>query len=263
MPIYRKPEEKASETVTVRLTIHERRMLDHLASLEEKTLTDFLRGLIFKRAEELNITEPPPPKPKRKPGRPKMKRAAALPKPTPSVEPEESAPPVASKPPAVPTPSAPPPPVDDDIPIFTAPPEESPSFDQFLSPPTAPDQMTVRQLIERFKETFVHRADGTKQELKDAVAFFFSTQNGPPIIPPDLPVEALSSDRLKAVRDAVKESDLRFAKKNLHLTYLRMMLHFAVKEPEIKLRVNPSRVLEPLTIAESNEGWRFFAGPPK
>ena len=34
MPIYKKPEEKAVETVTIRLTVDERRMLDHLSTLE-------------------------------------------------------------------------------------------------------------------------------------------------------------------------------------------------------------------------------------
>ena len=289
MPLYRSPEEKASETVTVRLTMRERRMLEHLAELEGMTLTDFIRYLIFKRADELSISEPPPKAPKRRPGRPKSKKPAV---------PRPSQPPMIEV--AIPIPAVIPPPgtlapprptplslssnndeeevVILDAVLEEALPEESliEDDDEMIpvevvteidfdepEPEDEPERMTVQEVIERFKETFVYRADGTKRELNDAMEFFFSSKNGPPIISPMLSAESLTSERLQGVRRAVKDSELRLAKKNLHLTYLRMMLHFAVKEPDIRLRVNPSRDLEPLTITESKDNWRFFAGPSK
>jgi hypothetical protein len=80
------------------------------------------------------------------------------------------------------------------------------------------------------------------------------------IIPPDSPLAAITSERLREIRKIIQGTDLRFAKKNLHLTYLRMMLHFGVKERNIDLQVNPTGELEPFSITESNEGWRFFSG---
>ena len=279
MPLYRSPEERASETVTIRLTIRERRMLDHLAKLEESTLTDFIRGLIFKRADELGVDEPPPPIPKRRPGRPKMKKRVAHPAPsTGDIEAPatvtEAAPPKLPTPSSFPAPSSviPPPPPDDEILDETLGPYEPPeeplvevedeeiAIPIQIEAPESPDVPTVKDLIERFRETFAHRADGTKRELADTMDFFFSDKSGSPIISPSLPVEDLNSERLRSVREAVRTSELRLAKKNLHLTYFRMLLHFGVKERDFDIRVNPSRDLEPLTITESNEGWRFFTG---
>lgn len=260
-------------------------MLDHLAKLDESTLTDFIRGLIFKRAEELGIDEPPPPTPKRRPGRPKMKKKPSIP--APSMEETEAAVVISdSEPPKLPTPSSPPipssalppppssviPPLppDDEILDETIGPYEQPdepimetedvSIPIEIEEPEASDAPSVGDLIERFQDTFVHRADGTKRELADTMDFFFSDKNGSPIIARSLPVEALNSELLRSVREAVKKSELRLAKKNLHLTYFRMLLHFGVKEQDFNIRVNPSKDLEPLTITESNEGWRFFTG---
>ena len=59
MPLYKRPEDRASETITIRLTLKERRMLGYLAHLEGKTLTDFIKGLIADRATALEVTEAP------------------------------------------------------------------------------------------------------------------------------------------------------------------------------------------------------------
>lgn len=278
MPIYKKPEEKAVETVTIRLTLDERRMLDHLSTVDEMTLTDFIRNMIAKRAAELNIAAPPPPRPKRRPGRPKMKR----PEPSSSIEPTTS-----TKPPPVArreeprmsvsstAPSSKIPPSPEAIPLQgqspeNTPPEVVPLQGQNLeneSPVDAFDfgkkktPAVFGDLAARFRESFVHRADGTKRELEESIQFLCrASEERAPIIPLQLPLCELTAERLAEVRQAVRKADARLAKKNLYLTYLRMMLHFGVKASDIDLRINPSRELPPLSIVESEERRRFFSG---
>ncbi len=248
MPIYKTPDERASESVTVRLTIAERQMLGHLAELEGKTLTDFFRDLIAKRAAELNVTEPPPPMPRKRPGRPKKRPSAS----------RSEAPWVTSAPPKEPawTTSAPPPE------SYNAEPD---SPDAPAAPPPKSEEAsgTFDELIARFRDSFSHRADGTRRELEETLDFLMRPTDKPPIIPVHFPVSRLTSEKLQEIRRTIQESGQRLAKKNLHLTYLRMMLHFAVKESDFELRVNPARDLAPLTIVESGDNWLFFSGPSK
>ena len=262
MPIYRKPEDKAVETVTVRLTVDERRMLDHLAALDQVTLTDFIRRLIAKRAAERGIHEPPPKMPRRRPGRPKMKRSVSEAPPT-ILDPKtdvyaqqeqqtQSQPPLQPPPPSVfASVSAPPP-----APVFPTM-EAAPTPKEEI---TAPAYPCFGDLVERFRDSFAHRAEGTKRELEETISFLCRDADGPAILSPSIPVEELTPERLAEVRTAIRDSAVRLAKKNLYLTYLRMMLHFAVKEPDIDLRINPSRELPPFSIVESNERRRFFTG---
>ena len=230
MPLYKKPEERASETVTVRLTLKERHMLVHLAELEGKTLTDFLRGLIADRAAALNVVEAPEPARMKRPGRPK--RHTSVPPEPPPPLPQEPAP------------------------------SQVPTIAGYATAhmPSSAKPGTFHELVERFRETFAHRADGTRRELEDTLNFLMSGLDGAPIIALETPLGALTGERLKAIREAVQTTSLRLAKKNLHLTYLRMMLHFGVKEPDIDLHVNPAHALTPLTIVEAPDNWRFFGG---
>ncbi len=57
------------------------------------------------------------------------------------------------------------------------------------------------------------------------------------------------------------KSDIRLAKKNLHLTYLRMMLHFGTKQKVVGLDVNPAVYLKPLTMAEVPGNWPIYTPP--
>ena len=239
MPIYKKPEEKAVETVTVRLTVDERRMLDHLAALDQVTLTDFFRGLIAKRAEERGIGEPPPRMPRRRPGRPKIKRPVYVPPTVLAPETVESIQQYSQTQPPVQSTSQPP-----------EPKEER----------TAAAFLCFGDLTNRFRDSFAHRAEGTKRELEETISFLCRDAGGPAILPPTIPVADITPERLAEVRTAIRDSSVRLAKKNLYLTYLRMMLHFAVKEPDIDLRINPTRELPPFSIVESNERRRFFTG---
>jgi hypothetical protein len=278
MPIYKKPEEKAGETVTVRLTLDERRMLDHLSALDQMTLTDFIRNLIAKRATELNVTEVPPPKPRRRPGRPKSRRTDVI---VDSVEQPINSNALALKGISsqedhgtieshnlAPEPTL----MIDDGPLT----DEMPLTDTTDLIPTVPIKLsytaplfsneqagppTFNELIARFRNSFMHRAEGTKRELEDTIRFLcLDGREGNPIIQPDTLVSHLTVERLAEIRKCILEADIRLAKKNLHLTYLRMMIHFGTKEPDFDLRINPSRELPPFSIIEADERRRFFTG---
>lgn len=243
MANYRPPEVKATETVTFRLTLKERRLLGYLARIEGKTLTDLVRDLIAKRAAELEIHDVPKPPPKRRPGRPKKPRKVANDDPAP--EALEEAPSVESG---------------VEQPGNTAPMDglvdfdEDPQIPVTLVPPEPPE-MTIGDIIARFRNSFSHRAEGTKKEFEDAIAFFCHPGKGFPLLDIDTPVSALSSQLLSRVREGMKPLNLRVAKKNLHLTYLRMVLHWAVKEPGITLQANPALALSSFTISEIPESW--------
>lgn len=269
MPIYKKPEDKAGETVTIRLTGDERRMLDHLAALDEMTLTDFLRNMIAKRAVELQVSELPPRKAKRRPGRPKMARPLTE-RETTSITPPISAddvfhiaavgnmleiPPqavdVGERTSIAPISQAP-------APVATNAMTSSISQYRMLSESSLPS--VFGDVIVRFRNSFVHRAEGTKRELEETITFLTGETGEGPILSLFMPLAEFTSERLVEVRQSIRDADVRLAKKNLYLTYLRMMLHFAVKEPDIDLRINPSRELPALSIIESEERRRFFIG---
>lgn len=254
MPIYRSPEERASETVTVRLTVREKALLEHVARLEGKTLTDLLRGLVAQRAESLQIGDIPPISAKRRPGRPKKHSSAqSATGNRPFAEPVPSPETLATREVAQRRAAAPP---DHQRALAASNPvAHLLTNDADVSGRAA----TFHDLIVRFHKSFAHRAEGTRKELEDTIEFVCLGGDAA-MIPPDTPLATITSERLRDLRRIIQGSDLRFAKKNLHLTYLRMMLHFGLKDPDIDLHVNPSGELEPLSITESNEGWRFFSG---
>jgi len=225
MSNYKAPEKKASETVTFRMTLGERKLLEHLAELENRSLTDMVRHLIASHAERNGIRELPPPKPRRKPGRPSRAEAARLPTPAQEALPDA---------PQAPETAAAPPPV---------------------------REKTFGHLVAHFRKHYAGRADGTRKELEATLAFLTGEDGGEPLLPPDLPLEALTSEKLAEVREAMALTDLRLAKKNLHLTYLRMMMHFAVKEEAIAVTVNPAVDLKPFVLSEMPDSWPFFSGP--
>ncbi len=215
MTHYKNPEHKASETVTFRLTIEERRLLDYLSEIEQKSLTDLIRHLLFQEAVSKGITEVPPPPPKKKRGRPKMK------------PPKESIP---------------------QAPVF-----EAEDFED--NPKPNHGEMTFFDLVEKFRNHFSGRAEGTKKELKETIQFLVESSKGEPLLSFDMPLAELTSEKLREVRDTMRTMDIRMAKKNLHLTYLRMMLHWAVKQTNIALSINPALDLKSFSISEIPKSW--------
>ena len=238
---------RAGESVTFRLTRREKALLDHLAELEGKTRTDLFRELIELRAREHGVQDAPE-KPKRRgPGRPKttVKTAVA----TMPVEKQEAA--TVERPISVETtapirveaaaPPSPPPP-----PKVEPPPRPVAATSRKASAPT------VGELADRFRDHFRDRAEGTRRELEQTLRFLL---HEPGILDASARVDSLDGAALRDLRRVIKGMDLRFSKKNLHLTYLRMMLSFAVKSMPVVLDANPVEDLAAFTAKELADAW--------
>ncbi|MFO8072081.1 MAG: hypothetical protein R6V85_09425 [Polyangia bacterium] len=118
---------------------------------------------------------------------------------------------------------------------------------------------TVGEMIARFRESFGDRGEGTRRDLERTVEVLTEPREGGPLLPDELPLASLDQDAVSKLRDRIGRMDLRLARKNLYLTYLRMMLHFAVKEPDLPLESSPALDLERFTIQELG-GWPGVAG---
>ena len=195
--------ERASETITLRLTKEQRRTLLLVAAAEGVTATEVVRRQLQRRAIELGLAP--------------AEGEAALP-------------------------SLPPPP-------------------ERASRAPAPIPGSFGGLAARFQATFAERGEGTRRELEATLRFLTEPASGAPapLLPADLPLAELTPPRLAALRAALLSSPLRLSRKNLHLTYLRMLLNFAVKRREVAADLNPGAALRPLTALEAGESW---APPP-
>ena len=221
MANYKHPSERASETVTFRLTVDERHLLNHLAEIEEKSLTELIRQLLVEQGKRMGIEEVPlPHKVRKRVERPKAQAPVQRPTPTPHPQPA------------------------------SIPPGPRP-----VSSVSNSGAMTVGDLVDQFREHFSKRAEGTRKELEETVSFLCHEGDGEPLLPPTMALRELTSEKLAQVREKVMKLDLRVAKKNLHLTYLRMLLHWAVKQAEIDLIVNPALDLRPFTLSEIPQAW--------
>ncbi|MBW2277622.1 MAG: hypothetical protein JRF63_09040 [Deltaproteobacteria bacterium] len=222
---FKRPGEKACESVTFRLTIDERSLLDHVAGIEGRTLTDLFRELLSTRAAELGIHDAPPPLPRRGPGRPR-KPSAVLPAQSPR----------------------------------PAPIARDAGSDQLRARRSA---VTFAELIRRFEIHFADRSESTRAELAETIALVTDESAGEPLLARWMPLLEIGSDRLERIRDHLKDLELRVAQKNLHLTYLRMLFAFAVKEPDMDVDVVPEQDLAPLTARETGATWSVPPAPPE
>jgi len=236
MANYKKPEDRASETVTFRLTLNERQLLSELATAEEKSLTDLIRFLLQKHAEQIGLD-----------------REAIAEKPIPAAKPSRPA--RAARPSTQPS----------QIPPVISPIEpyryRMNPFRPRSVPEPPPVAVTFGDLVVQFRESFSTRAEGTQKELDETIVFLCNPLMGEPLITFDLPLAELTSAKLVNIRNTMKTMDIRVAQKNRHLTYLRMMLHWAVKQENIDLTLNPAMDLKPFTISEIPGSWpgRFFS----
>ncbi len=227
MANYKKPEERASHTVTFRLTLKERQLLDGLAKQEKKSLTGLLRFLLVDRATRLDLLDELQDSPQR---------------PTPPSDPAKSigrATDHPVQPPVQPT-------VATESVISTRPAES----------------VTFGDLILRFSKTYSGRAEGTQKELRETIDFLCSRESPGPLIDQATVLDEITTDTLVKMRESVKMLDMRLAKKNLHLTYLRMMLHWATKQDNVSIKANPARDLKPFTLSELPNAWPGRPGQP-
>ncbi len=197
------------------MTVNEKRLLDHLAFRAETTLTDLFRDLLAQRAREIEVEELPPEPVRRRPGRPRKT-------------------PIETKTAVPATPLTP-----------VSEPEED------VNAPMA----TFGELVEGFRGHFSDRAEGTRKELDEAIRYLRDNTALTALLRRNMPLSDLTSDRLASVRDAMKNMEMRFSKRNLHLTYLRMMLQWAMRQPDVTLNIDPKTDLEAFSIKEISNAW--------
>ncbi len=202
------------------MTVNEKRLLDHLAFRAGTTLTDLIRDLLARRAREIEVEELPPETVRRRPGRPRKT-------------------PIATKTAAPATPLTPLSVVAEDV-----------------NTPMS----TFGELVEGFRNHFSDRADGTRKELDETIRYLRDNTALTALLRRNMPLVDLTSDKLASVRDAMKNMEMRFSKRNLHLTYLRMMIQWAIRQPDVTLDIDPKTDLEAFSIKEISNAW---PGPSK
>lgn len=244
MPRYVEPEHKASCTVTFRLTTKDRRLMEYLAEVLGVSQTELLRQFLAAKAELLGI-EDAPTKPRPRRGRPRLEPATSRPAPRPAPAEAAAPAPLASAPRSAPRIAE-----MADIPIVV---EEEPA--------TRPGPATLSTLATAFREHFSGRADGTRRELEDCL-FFLTAQShsGGPLLSGGLALDELTPEILAHLRERIRAMNERVARKNLHLTYLRMMLQFAARDERFSLRPSLGDSIPPFTAVEVATG--MFKGRP-
>ena len=226
MANYRHPSIKASETVTFRLTVEEKHRLNQLAKLEHKSKTDLIRQLLADEADRKGLASLKVPTVTKSPAVPKSPKVSTIP--TGPTRPTG---------PTSPT---------------------TPTLEESLR--SGGELSTFGDLVERFRDSFRDRAEGTRKELDDTLRFLAGVESDyPALLPLDLSIEELTSLKLQEVRRTILLMNIRVAKKNLHLTYLRMMLHYAVKQSK-GLSINPAMELASFTISELPKAWPGRSG---
>jgi predicted transcriptional regulator len=208
MPRTLAAEARASETITIRLTREQKRLLERIAFATGTTATGVLRRHIRERSRELGLVTPDGvdaaiETPARGRTRVSEPRAAAD------------------------------------------------------APADAARPATFGDLLERYRAAFVDRGEGARRELEETIAFVSEPvgASASPALARDLPLAELTPARLAAVREVVRTSGPRLSRKNLHLTYLRMMMNFALKQKEIQAELDPGEELRAFTAVEAGESW--------
>jgi hypothetical protein len=110
-------------------------------------------------------------------------------------------------------------------------------------------------LLRRFEAHFADRSESTRAELAGTIAWLTDAAEGEPLVARSTPITAIDAARLLSIRERLKDLELRVAQKNLHLTYLRMLFVFAVKEPDMPVDFDPDSELAPTTAKEIGATW--------
>lgn len=216
MPKNIPPELRASETVTIRLTRQQKALLERVASALELSVTDVIRSHVFQMAKQLGLT--PEEADGATEGLPGRRRS--------------------SRPPLFSTPA----------------PSQPPGS---LQPGRAAPPVVFGDLAGLYQETFAERGEGTRRELDDAVRYLTEAREGEaePLLPSGLGIAEITPGRLAALRERLRGAPMRLSRKNLILTYLRMMLHHAFKRRELAFDVAPGAELRAITAAEVADPW--------
>jgi hypothetical protein len=211
---YKDSGERARETATFRFTSYEKQLLAHLADVQGMTQTALIRALLAERADQLGIVSLPEPPPRRKPGRPR--KVVPLVEET---EPDEITP-------------------------------EDLDISERLYVESNISTGTVGDLIVRFQTFFLIRGEKMQHELEETIRFITGITANEIFLSPGQPLSDIDAAFLTQLRERVKDADIRFPQKNLHLTYLRMMFNFAVKEALVEADIQPMETLRSFTAKE-------------
>jgi hypothetical protein len=204
--------ERASETVTIRLTREQKRLLERIAAATGSTATDVVRRHIFATASALGLAA--------------AETATAA---------------------------------TDRAPVRAA--RGAAARASVIAAPAEAQPGSFGDLAVRARASFAERGEGARRELDETIVILseLADANGDPLLPTDLPLAALTAERLLALRMALRTSGLRLSRKNLCLTYFRMMLNPALRQGELPAEANPGEALRPFTAIEFGESW---APPP-
>jgi len=111
------------------------------------------------------------------------------------------------------------------------------------------------QLAARFRSHSSGRAEGTRRDIDETIRFLTEKGEEGAIIPASTPLSGIDMSTLARARDRIRRADVRFPRKNLYLTYLRMLFQWAARQPEIDLDLPPEDLLRPLTAREVADAW--------
>ncbi|MBN2530302.1 MAG: hypothetical protein JXR76_28190 [Deltaproteobacteria bacterium] len=216
MTNYKDSASRARETATFRFTAYEKQLLAHLAELQGMTQTALIRALLAERADTLGVMELPEPPPKRKPGRPKKIIAVQ------EMDTE----------------------LDDKLAL------EDLDISERVYAAANVEKHTFGTLIVQFQEAFRIRGEKMQHELESTIRFVTGITGEEVLIPPQWLLSDIDALLLQDVRERIKHAELRFPQKNLHLTYLRMMFNYAVKEGLLAEECRPIDTLRSFTAKE-------------
>jgi len=137
-----------------------------------------------------------------------------------------------------------------------APPSVAPSAPSWSPPPeeTLP-VTTFGELTIAFRKHFSGRAEGTRAEFEETIIFLQRYFAPDQLLADETPLRDIDLLRLSLVRDRIKVTDIRFPRKNLYLTYIRMMLQYAIKVGCEGLNLTPAQDLPAFTAKEIADAW--------
>ncbi|MBN2715640.1 MAG: hypothetical protein JXX14_07270 [Deltaproteobacteria bacterium] len=246
---YKESASRARETSTFRFTAYEKQLLAHLADLQGMTQTALIRSLLEDRASQLGIDALPAPQKKRRPGRPKMEPHRDTDK-SALVEPVEDE-------------------ADTERPVAELVSADRPAADRTVAQrPIAKTEESARgvtaravresevfadtfgALIVQFQQSFRVRSEKMQHELENTIRFVTGVTGEMVLLPPEWLLADIDAPLLTDVRERIRDAEMRFPQKNLHLTYLRMMFNFAVKEGMVPEAVRPMETLRSFTAKE-------------
>ncbi|MBN2803882.1 MAG: hypothetical protein JXR91_12380 [Deltaproteobacteria bacterium] len=234
MTYYKDASTRASETVTIRLTLDEKRILDHLSHIQNITKTDLIRNLLSDNAKSLGITHIPDPPIKKGRGRPKSKKAEAL-NIAPTIE------------------------IIQNNALTT----EAENTSHTTSIETSDDAYTFIDLANDFLDHSKDRGEKVLKEINETVSYLTKPNGYAIFIRPKTSLKEITDHFLLALRDSLKDAPLRFPLKNLYLTYLKMILNFGINKELFENDINPSEILNSFTAKEVADALPRPISPPR